>query len=96
MLDSACTDWLSLFCEFAVEQIEGSVLDFASWHVFPIGMRLNKSVSVLADWLIDCVGAIFVCEFDLNLLHLNLVVREQRLVTSKIGRILIVESGWDC
>ena len=35
-------------------------------------MRLNKSVnndgsgSVLADWLIDCGSALFVCEFDLN------------------------------
>ena len=79
MLDCACIDWLSLFCEFARERIAGSVLDFASWHVFPVGMRLNKRVnnggsgSVLADWLIDCVGALFVCEFDLNLFHLILI-----------------------
>ena len=55
-----------------MERIAGSVLDFASWHVLPFGMRLNKSVnndgsgSVLADWLIDCGSALFVCEFDLN------------------------------
>ena len=77
MLDSACTDWLSLFCEFAVERIAGSVLDFASWHVLPCGMRLNKRVnnggSGSVDGLIDCVGALFGCEFDLNLFHLILI-----------------------
>ena len=59
-----------------MERIAGPVLDFASWHVLPFGMRLNKSVnndgsgSVLADWLIDCGSALFVCKFDLNLFHL--------------------------
>ena len=70
MLDSACIEWLSLFCEFAVEQIKGSVLDFASWHVLPFGVCLNKRVnnggSGSVDGLIDCVGALFVCEFDLT------------------------------
>ena len=51
-------------------------LQVRSWHVLPFGMRLHKRVtnggsgSVPADWLIDCVGALFVCEFDLILFHL--------------------------
>ena len=75
VLDSACTDWLSLYCEFAGERIAGSVLDFASWHVLPFEVRLNN-VSVnnggsgSVDGLIDCVSVLFVREFDLNVLHL--------------------------
>lgn len=51
-------------------------LQVRSCNVVPFGMHLNKSVnngsggSVLADWLIDGDGALFVCELDLNLFHL--------------------------
>ena len=46
LLESACIDWLPLFCEFTVERIAGSrgVLDYPPRYIFPFGMRLDKSV----------------------------------------------------
>ena len=71
MLDSACIEWPSLSYGFAPERIESSILDFASWHVLPFEMRLNKRVnnggSSSVGRLIDCVSVLFVCEFDLKL-----------------------------
>ena len=77
VLESAFIDWLPFFCEFTVERIAGSrgVLDYPPRHIFPFGMRLDKSVDnsgcggILPDPLIDGIGALFVCEFDLNVFH---------------------------